>query len=387
MKNKYPGAFWPNESQELLLKVALGSTPESRLRAWHQWKKIKSTDEIERNESKIFPTIYKFLSSHLKEDTFLKKVKGHYLHSWYINQHLVHEAIPIIKELQNAGIKVMIIKGISLYNSVYEDLGARSVGDIDILIPTRDAPRAIKIMELNGWKSNSNLPWEPLLIHAYGFFNSKGQSIDLHWHLLHQCCYDNADNLFWGKAEKITFFSIEVYGLCYTDMLFQCCVHATLYTKDRPNNYNFIDAHHIIRDHGGAIEWDRLIHLCKECSLILPVYYVLHYMKNEYDIPIPDKVILELQNAQLASSERLEYNLVSNIPVSDFKANIDIAKVIYLRSLDRYRREGGKSLFLANINFIRSWRSKSFIWIPLKILRRLFLNFIRMITGNHENRT
>jgi hypothetical protein len=65
-----------------------------------------------------------------------------------------HELISlaILAKLEQAGIRALGLKGSILARQVYDDPGARTAGDIDILVAAADLDQAIEVVEQMGWR-------------------------------------------------------------------------------------------------------------------------------------------------------------------------------------------------------------------------------------------
>jgi Uncharacterised nucleotidyltransferase/Transglutaminase-like superfamily len=68
------------------------------------------------------------------------------------HQLVKHQLVPLIHVWNDAGIKVMLIKGFWLAEFIYERPGDRGYGDIDVLMPEEQTQHAIQLAQDLGWK-------------------------------------------------------------------------------------------------------------------------------------------------------------------------------------------------------------------------------------------
>ena len=119
-----------------------------------------------------YDKVVKIASSHLmlpalyfklKKRNYLKKIPNelvNYLKCIYeINKErnliLCEEMYELSKILDSKNIKYLFIKGSAhIKNKIYEDIGVRMIGDIDILMKKSDAKRIYKLLKVKGYKNN-----------------------------------------------------------------------------------------------------------------------------------------------------------------------------------------------------------------------------------------
>ena len=103
-----PGC-WPTEMQELLLKACLleGHTATE---AWEKWKSRVDIDWIDEGSNRLLPLLYHNLSPLGIEDQILTRAKGVYRYQLTKTHIMFHRAMPLLAELQNEGIEVILLK-------------------------------------------------------------------------------------------------------------------------------------------------------------------------------------------------------------------------------------------------------------------------------------
>jgi hypothetical protein len=100
---------------------------------------------------------------------------------WYTrNEIQMSAAESAIRALRDAGIAVVIFKGLSASLCVHERTAARPMMDIDILVPRADFGRADAILQRVGW-AHRYLPEQRMMAeHSIDYVHSNGCALDLH---------------------------------------------------------------------------------------------------------------------------------------------------------------------------------------------------------------
>tara|TARA_B100000989_G_scaffold20176_1_gene13293 strand:- start:15028 stop:16068 length:1041 start_codon:yes stop_codon:yes gene_type:complete len=125
------------------------------------------------SEHLIIPSFYINIKrkkiDNIFESEFLNFCKGIYEINKNKNKLLKEEIIEISKILKAHKIKHLFIKGAShILSNLYEDIGERMIGDIDIWIPEDEIQNAKEIMKNNGYNK----------INKYSFSNPGGRHLD-----------------------------------------------------------------------------------------------------------------------------------------------------------------------------------------------------------------
>lgn len=299
---------WPDIQQELLLQSCLWDG-EQAISAWHEWKARVDVATLDSASQKLLPLLYHNLTRQGVQDPVLRLFKGHYRVTWYKNQMLFNAAKPVVLALAGVGIEALVLKGPALATLYYKDLGLRAMLDFDILVPSSQAQQAIDVLHRSGWKPKGGYHLRPEYIkvrNGCGFEDGSGRQIDLHWHLLPECCYEAADADFWASAVGMPMDTHTVLALNPTDFLWHVCLHGYKWDPIPPFRW-IADATMILRRAGGSIDWRRFLRLTRERRLVLPIRHTLGYLSHTMLLPIPDQALVELASLPISAMERREY--------------------------------------------------------------------------------
>lgn len=296
-------------SQRLLLEAALLDPPAAE-RAWREWYAKYQLESPDEGSFRLLPLVFRNLE---RCDggpwPQWEKLRGIHRLAWSRNHWLFHQVRPLVEELTDAGIAVMLLKGAALTMRVYPDVGARPMQDVDLMVPSTRAAEAFALLERRGWRPKR---WRPREIgpeffsfcHAMDFESRNGCRVDLHWHGLIQCCHAAADEPFWRGATPVDFLGTKALAPAATEHLLQLCVHGIVYSPT-PGVRWVADSLLLLR--AEPVDWPRLAGLA--CRLDVAPYLeaALGYLRAEWDAPVPDETLRTLRNAPSGAGTREEF--------------------------------------------------------------------------------
>ncbi len=310
MKPRADGSScWPTPQQKLLLRATLARGDEARA-AWTEWKPALHRCDLDLASKRMLPLLYRNLRSQDIADPAIDGLKDIYRTYWSTNQMLLRRAADILRDFHAAGIETLILKGAPLVLLYYRDYGVRPMADIDVLVPAAQALKAIEFMTVTGWTRAD--AWPEILHdsyiltgHAACFVDRAGRQVDLHWHVMPECCDDDADLSFWGGAFAVDVHGVRTLTLNSSDHLLHVCVHGLRWEPLAPFRW-VADAMAIINA-DAALDWERLAAQAHARRLVLPMKEALRYLVDEFGAPVPDGVLREIESAPTAWIDRVEY--------------------------------------------------------------------------------
>jgi putative nucleotidyltransferase-like protein len=302
------GGCWPTPIQELLLKATLLKT-EAALQAWQEWFAQGRLDRLDIGSFHLLPMTYRNLRSLGYRDPVLMRLRGVNRRAWCENHLLFRRVASVLAMFHNAGISTLLLKGAALTLLYYHDFAVRPMQDLDILVPEERALDAVALLETQGWSRNT-LPAVRLgrfflsYRHSAEFTRQPQERFDLHWHVLFQACYREADRPFWEASVPVMVEGISTRALCATDQLLHVCVHGVAWNNTPPLRW-VADASCILES--SAIDWQRLLLIAASCRVIPSLRDGLRYLVNTVEAPVPNEVMQKLESMPVTSSEELEY--------------------------------------------------------------------------------
>jgi hypothetical protein len=307
------------------------------------------------------------------KDPEMSRLKGIYRRTWYDNQILFHNAENLLKIFHESNMQTLLLKGTALIPRYYKDYGLRAMQDLDILVHTEDAAKAIALLSRIGWKPTWRIPEGDAITsitHSCDYVDKSGRRFDLHWHVMLECCQPDADRDFWAAAVPVKLRGVETLALCPTDQLLHVCVHGARWDPTPPFRW-VADAMILLRTSRADIDWDRLLRHARERQLTLPMRDTLKLLVEEFDADIPPNVMLTLETTRPTMTEKIDYRvriqpLDQTGPVSAFISNY----WYYSRSRNKdhvIQRLRGLPRFLQEY-----WGISSIWYLPLVVVFRTF---------------
>ena len=148
------GNLRPTPTQVLLLRASL-MQGEDAIDSWHKWKSLTNLNDVDKGSKRLFPLAYMNLVSQGVRDPLFGEFKEIWHGTWYGNKIMFHQLAELLRLFHGAGIETLILKGAALALLYYEDCGVRPMEDVDVLIPTKKAASAVKLLKRLGWIAES----------------------------------------------------------------------------------------------------------------------------------------------------------------------------------------------------------------------------------------
>jgi len=314
-KEAYSKDCWPTHQQELLLRAIL-LHDERAVDLFKEWKSSIDIERLDEGSYRLLPLLYKNLKQLGVSDPLMKLFKGVYRYHWYRNKILFHTMAPVLNAFHDAGIKTLILKGAALIPLYYNDFGLRPMNDFDVLVPLKRAPEAIRLLELSGWDPEPLNKGRMLIKdfyagrHAHLYTDECGRMLDLHWHVLHECCHDGADDVFWAGAVPFKLEGVPTRTLNPTDHLMSICAHGARYSPV-PTFRWVADVMAVLNRSTEDIDWQHLMRQARKRHLVLPLRDTLNYLHRLIDAPVPHRVLKKLSRMTVSRLNRLKYKYVT----------------------------------------------------------------------------
>ena len=205
------------------------------------------------------------------------------------------------------GIAFMMVKGLWLVETIYQDMSARRSGDIDLLLKPVDMPRFTAMVAGLGFDvppGATDIRDIALGTKEYTITEPKtGAYIDVHWSLV-----DTPEQLavneetFWVHSEVQKVSGHPCRSLCLEDHLLYLAFHAAIlhrfiYVGPRA----FMDIAQMIRTPYRPIDWDFLIQRTSELGWSRSVWLVFEIARTEFGAEVPRHVLKILEPSEATS--------------------------------------------------------------------------------------
>jgi hypothetical protein len=171
--------------------------------------------------------------NHVIPEEVIDRLKKAYFLTTARNMRLYAELSRVLEVFHNEGVEVIVLKGVALAQTVYGNIGLRSMGDIDLLVRKENLSRAKKIMVDLGYVTPmfeySNEWYNENHFHLPPFFHSEnGVKVEIHWHVVKPSKPFHAKMIgrFWERARPIKLANTQVLVLSPEDLLLHLCMHS-----------------------------------------------------------------------------------------------------------------------------------------------------------------
>jgi hypothetical protein len=374
---------WPTPLQTLLLQATLWQGERAR-HAWQQWQAQIDIENLDEGSTRLLPLLLHNLKEQGIGTPLAVRFKSVQRYAWYRNQMMIGRAAKLLRAFEEAGIKTMILKGAPLILLHYKDYGLRPMNDLDVLVPTEQSGRALELLEEWGWDPDIEEHLEGsddflTFRHAHAFRNADNQSLDLHRHLLGQCCWDGADDVFWDKAITVELQGVKTLALTPTDQLIHVCLHGLQWQSISPLRWVpdamvVLQAAQTAQEPHLRMDWQRLEKIAASHRVQLPLRDGLIFLRDQLNADIPSETIEALGRIKSTRAELLEYS-ASQRPPHSFGPYLKLW--LRYRSFLRWEHKSGK--FSALVGFPRylqhTWELEHSWQVPIaagqKSLRQL----------------
>ena len=325
--------------QVLLLKAALFPASEA-LSYWQIWKKARRLDQfvvtsetllpsifdpLDVDSQRLMPMVYRNLEK--SDDPLIPHLRGIYRYTWLSNQRFLAKMKQVIGALQQASIDTIVLKGIPLSLQYYGDMGVRMMNDLDVMIPTAQAEQALRVLKQAPTALNSSqFEYKHRhILHAMHLWDTQKVDVDLHWHLLIQHTYPEADTPFWVARQPITLASdLQTHTLSPTHQLFHNLVHGFSWAQGCAPIIRWIaDSYVIYTKPDVLVDWHDLLNLAERYQVRYPIRQALRLLQAEFRLTLPVDVRERLEQMVLNPTEKAYFALVQK------KSSNNVSKAIH----------------------------------------------------------
>ncbi len=274
---------------------------------------------------------------------FLEKLKLEYIITSIANSKIYDTLSEIGNAFNKAGIPFILLKGSHLAQFVYQDIGLRPMGDIDILVKKEDLQKAEELLHQTGYrylKKTLHCQHLPPLSRPDGI-----KALEVHWSIMKPIWPFKIDiEGLWERAKTVTINTSKVMIFSPEDVLLCLSLH-TIYQHDlRTFGIGpYCDVAAIINHGNRELDWNKLQTRAHEWGIEKYLHLILHLSHEILGINIPDKIlhsaesellteqiVLKAKKRILSSEDDKSFALhLPHLRCDDFHPNNRLAKRIY----------------------------------------------------------
>jgi hypothetical protein len=303
------GECWPTVTQELLLRAALADG-DAALDAWREWRARVDVEDLDNASQRLLPLLFRNLGRLGVAHPDLARYRSVYRKVWYRNQMLRAELARVLRMLADAGVPTLVLKGAAMIALYYGDVGARAMDDVDVLVPPARARDAIESLLAAGWSTSFPTVTSRVLLTHSMLFERGGYDLDLHWHVMEECCLPEADVASWRDAVAVDFGGADSLALSPGDQLLHAIVHGVRWEPSPPIRW-VADAATVIARAGTRIDWPAVADAAVQRGVTLPLLHGLSYLRRLLGSPVPARVLDRLASEPIPRWQVAEFRVKS----------------------------------------------------------------------------
>jgi hypothetical protein len=302
---------FPNSLHLALFKAVLSSDSDFAIH-WIDWaSQLSSSGHVDPVSTEHLPLLRGRLGlippGTPCSNPLPQLIQNLYRRTWARNQLLFRSLRASLQTLHDAGVPTLVLKGAALLAMYYKDMGARTMGDFDVLVPQAHFLTAAQALEASGWTGIfSAKDFDPRFGHALTFKDGQGNFLDLHVHVLHFTSHEDADELFWANSVPMSLLGVETRTLCADDFILHLAVHGMRWAPYLPLRW-IPDIAHVISN--GDSDWNRLLQMAQHLHASLAVTTVLEYLNKNQLASVPESVLTSLRAIPIDPWEQKRFEL------------------------------------------------------------------------------
>ncbi len=258
-------------SQELRLLLALLEADSRDGLSFEHWELLQGVDwngfiELARHH-RVFPTIHLKLQE-LKLGHIPPFVKELFQRDYYRNTlqmlALSGEMEGLAKELAEADVRALFLKGPVIAADLYGDVSLRTSSDLDVLVPISDLPEAERLLSGRGYVKDDYIEtilndWKWRHHHITFHHPVKKIKVEVHWRLNPSPSSEPDFNDLWSRKRQSSLISRPIYYLGREDLFMFLATHGARHGWSRLRW--LLDMKQLM---GQRVDWPQLIALLRK---------------------------------------------------------------------------------------------------------------------------
>lgn len=214
----------------------------------------------------------------LKESTLNASYKTEFKRQWHLNQSYLNEIELMAKDFSAIGLSPILLKGITFLGEIYEDLGDRSMSDVDILVSKDDLVKTTDILLKHGFVISSDKKWRANQHKVELIKNANGLEMVIE---LHTSLFYHSEDPDWSFDS----FQITPYlKLSNEDLILYQCSHLA-FQHTFLKLFWMIDIHLLITNIDGLDE-SKVLKMAKDHSLENSTLLTLFILDKYFETPM-----------------------------------------------------------------------------------------------------
>ncbi len=273
---------------------------------WEVVREIAQTEELA-------PLLYNITrSQNLVPADLEKDLADSYYFTVARNSLLFDDLEQVLSALVDRNIRVILLKGAALAETMYGSVAVRPMEDLDLLVHRDTLPMAVAVLsEFCVDPSGRGHAAEFTEYMHQAVFVKTGKTrtaIDLHWNLLDSPFYPHTllTDWVWKTAVPVRVGRAPALVLGPEALLLHLCGHMMIDEGRKDLLWHF-DIGYTIAQYRNTINWERLIAQAKSFCLAMAVQRAILKIKDEWPGLIPQQVQDDIEHLTASPSELAFY--------------------------------------------------------------------------------
>ncbi len=228
-------------------------------------------------------------------DSFRRSIKQVYSRTLFTNVILSRELTSILTVFRQHGIDAIVLKGVTLAEQLYGNLGLRAVSDMDILVRPEDISRAGHLLEEMGYQQLiDSQSWDhPFHEAPYCRQAQFPLVVELHRNLDDENLISFSQKNIWQRAQSLEMQDGEITVLSPEDNILFLSDHLTKHSTHLLMLLN--DIAELLKKYREKLDWDYIVKTCRELGLEVVVYNSLKWAYKLIGAPVPQLILDDLK--------------------------------------------------------------------------------------------
>jgi hypothetical protein len=181
--------------------------------------------------------------------------------------------------LKREGIAFMPLKGVYLCSNVYDNPGARSIWDIDLIVAPAEMQRALEVIESTGYRPSRRYDLELEIKshqHVPAYVKAGAVPLEVHWTLLEPRFQNGLGwRDLWDRSVSAQVGEVTAQVLSPVDLVIYLCAHAAYHHVYAASLRSLYDIKLVIDRFSAELDWAFLERRARACRLMNSVYLSL----------------------------------------------------------------------------------------------------------------
>jgi hypothetical protein len=235
--------------------------PDQALAAWDRLLEATPLDDFGSAVFRFLPAVWRNLKRGAESFPEEARLRGIYRRCWVSNSQSRQLCYEVLDLFESHQLPTLVLKGLAFNHQLYPDIGCRPCGDFDLLVPYERADEAMAMIAADGWTPIDY--WTPNDRLHHGRAWQKGHAqLDLHWFLLREARWPQADLPFWNDAVPLDLGRRQAMTLSPTHHLLHLLVIADREPHERLRY--LLDLWHLLESFRPQLDLSEVARLMRE---------------------------------------------------------------------------------------------------------------------------